>query len=151
MHKLLAAALLSAATAAFAQATLYKCGSTYSEKPCGPDAVEVRARDTAPPVPRVAVKPYPASTPAVGKEAQAYLDDRAKRIADRDAKAQLPPDYGPGERAREIQRANADPKRCSAIRSNMAARMKRDPLGASITDEMRELRMGENLYCGPSM
>lgn len=151
MTKLFALVLVTVTTAALGQTTLYRCGSTYSEKPCGPDAIEVRARSSAPADPRPPSRPYQPASAAMSKEAQAYLDDRAKRVAAREARLQQPPAEGPGDRARAIQREHFDPAHCAAIRGNMAARKKRDPIGASLSNEWIELRGKENLYCGPSM
>lgn len=61
------------------------------------------------------------------------------------------PTMAPGERAREMQRVNHDPKQCGAIRARMAAMEKRDPVGAFASVEMAELRGKANLYCGASM
>ena len=87
---------------------------------------------------------------ATSKEARAYQEDRAKRIAAREAGLQSAAQSA-GDRARAIQTENYDPKRCNAIRDNMAARTRRDPIGARGSTEMMEMRGKENLYCGPSM
>lgn len=71
MRRLIALAFLLAAGTAGAQ-TMYRCGNTFSQEPCGPGATEIKAAGVPQPIVDT-VKEDPAKTAAMGAACQEYL------------------------------------------------------------------------------
>ena len=148
--RLLFAIAILAPSCAIAQGVLFKCvakngDTTYSEMPCPSENVRSATTLTVPKA-RVPTPKEPATTPTMSREAQLYEEDRAKRIAERQGRPNAVD--AAADRVRQLKTANHDPKKCAAIQAAMDARSRRDPIGASSTVEMAELRGQANLYCG---
>jgi hypothetical protein len=135
-----------------ATAQVYRCttpeGQTiFSDRPCATDAEVHELPKTRPPAtPAQAIDSRPQGRAPTQAETE-YLQDRERRrqeVQERQQKIREADD-----RVRQIRADNYDPQKCAEARARIRVYQQRDPIGASYSPDVAEMRQWESLYCGP--
>lgn len=120
---------------------VYRCadasgGIVFSDSPCGASA-EVHDLPS---------HKTPSGTPAAPPPPQPSLRDQRR---EREAQQARERATDAEERIREMREENHDQERCARIQRRIARHERADPLGASFSPDVAELRQKASLYCGP--
>ena len=131
---------------------VYRCttpdGQTvFSDRPCATDA-EIHH------LPRVRSPSDPTEDQTHTRQGRSPTQAETQYMQERDQRRQESQERQQRirettDRVRQIRADNHDPQKCAEARARIAGAQRRDPIEASYSPDVAEMRQWESLYCGP--